>query len=66
MRIWPGRPSVERDPIGLADLICLSTGERQGQEIGVGRWVGLGGFGMVWEGVGNFCDSIGNVNEINT
>jgi hypothetical protein len=29
-------------PIGLANFICLSTGERQGQEVGVGRW-GSGG-----------------------
>ena len=43
-------------PIGLANFICLSTGECQGQEVGVGRW------GMV----GDFRDSIGNVNEINT
>jgi hypothetical protein len=41
-------------PIGRANTICLSTGERQGQEVGVGGWVG------------DFCDSIGNVNEINT
>ena len=38
--------------IGLANFICLSTGELQGQEVGVG--------------VGDFWDSIGNVNEINT
>jgi hypothetical protein len=25
-------------PIGHADFICLSTGERQGQEVGVGGW----------------------------
>jgi hypothetical protein len=33
-------------PIGHADFICFSTGERQGQEVGVrwGEWV--------WEGVG--------------
>jgi|UPI0000F4C471 hypothetical protein len=24
-------------PIGRANFICLSTGERQGQEVGVGR-----------------------------
>ena len=34
--------------IGLANFICLSTGECQGQEVGVGR--GVGG-GRVW---GNF------------
>jgi hypothetical protein len=45
-------------PIGRANFICLSTGECQGQEVGVGEWVG--------EGVRDFRDSIGNVNEINT
>jgi hypothetical protein len=25
-------------PIGHADFICLSTGESQGQEVGVGGW----------------------------
>jgi hypothetical protein len=40
-------------PIGRANFICLSTGEYQGQEVGVGEW-------------GDFWDSIGNVNEINT
>jgi hypothetical protein len=47
-------------PIGHANFICLSTGERQGQEVGVGGW-GSGG-----EHVGDFWDSIGYVNEINT
>jgi hypothetical protein len=48
-------------PIGHANFICLSTGECQGQEVGVvgvGEWVG--------ECVGDFWNSIGNVNEINT
>jgi hypothetical protein len=46
--------------IGLANFICLSTGECQGQKLGVvGR--GVGG-----EGMGDFWDSIGNVNEENT
>jgi hypothetical protein len=26
----------EERPLGLANFICLSTGERQGQEVGVG------------------------------
>ena len=46
-------------PIGLANFICLSTGERQGQEVGVGGQVSGGGMGDFW-------DSIGNVNEENT
>jgi hypothetical protein len=29
-------------PIGHANFICLSTGEHQGQEVGVGEW------GRVW------------------
>jgi hypothetical protein len=29
-------------PLGRANFICLSTGERQGQEVGVGGW------GRVW------------------
>ena len=49
-------------PIGRANFICLSTGERQGQEVGVGgQGVGSGG-----EGMGDFWDRIGNVNEENT
>jgi hypothetical protein len=35
IRRWPSWPSVER-PIGHANFLCLSTGERQGQEVGVG------------------------------
>jgi hypothetical protein len=38
--------------IGHANCICLSTGERQGQKGGVG--------------MGDFWDSIENVNEENT
>jgi hypothetical protein len=44
--------------IGRANFICLSTGERQGQE-----WVGRG---VGWEGMGDFWDSTGNVKEENT
>jgi hypothetical protein len=33
-------------PIGHANFICLSTGERQGQEVGVGGW---GTFGITLE-----------------
>jgi hypothetical protein len=47
-------------PFDLANFICLSTGERQEQEAGVGVRE-LGG-----EGMGDFWGSIGNVNEENT
>jgi hypothetical protein len=47
-------------PIGGANFICLCTRECQGQEVGVG------GRGIGGEGVGDFWDSIGNVNEENT
>ena len=45
---WKERPN------GLANFICLSKGERQGQEVELG------------EGMGDFWDSIGNVNKENT
>jgi hypothetical protein len=44
-------------PIGLANVICPSTGEHQGQKW---EWVGREVGGRVWG------DSIGNVNEENT
>jgi hypothetical protein len=48
-------------PIGLAKFICLSTGECQGKEVGVdGSGSGVG------EGMGDFWDSIGIVNQENT
>jgi hypothetical protein len=47
-------------PISRANFICLSTGQHQGQVVGVGGW-GSGG-----EKLGDFWDSIGNVNVINT
>ena len=47
-------------PIGLVNFICLSTGERQGQEVGVA------GEGSAGEGMGDFWDSTGNINEENT
>jgi hypothetical protein len=37
-------------PIGRANFICLSTGERQGQEVGVGGWGS--GWGSVQETFG--------------
>jgi hypothetical protein len=40
-------------PIGRANFICPSTGERQGQEVGVGGgsggWSGGGTFGIALE-----------------
>jgi hypothetical protein len=33
-------------PLGLANFICLRTGERQGQEVGVGGGRGVGG--RIW------------------
>jgi hypothetical protein len=47
----------EERPLGLAIFICPSTGESKGQEMGVG-WLGERG----GEGVGDFRDSILNVN----
>jgi hypothetical protein len=46
-------------PIGHANFICPSTGERQGQKV---EWVGRGVLG---EGMGDFWDSIGNKIEEN-
>jgi hypothetical protein len=43
-------------PLGLANFICLNTGEHQGQS-GSGL---VGELGV--EGMGDFWDSIGNVN----
>ena len=45
----------------MQTLYASVQGERQGQEVGVG---GLGKWGG--EGIGDFWDSIGNVNEVNT
>jgi hypothetical protein len=47
-------------PIVFANFICLSTGECQCQDVGVG------GQGISGEGMGDFWDIIGNVNEENT
>jgi hypothetical protein len=48
-------------PFGLANFICPSTGEPQGQKGEVGGQ-GIGG----WVGIGDYWDSIGNINEENT
>jgi hypothetical protein len=54
-----GHPWKER-LIGHANFICPSTRERQGQKVGVG------GYGRWGDGMGDFWDSIGNVNGENT
>ena len=55
-----GHPWKER-PMSLANFICFSTGARQSKEVGVSV------LGSVWgEAMGDFWDSIGNVNEENT
>ena len=54
-----GHQCKER-PIDHANFICLNTGTHQGQEVGV---CGQGNGG---EGMGDFWESIGNVNEENT
>ena len=48
----------EENPIGRANFICLSTGEHQSQEVGMG---GKGSGGV--ECLRDFWGSIGNVNE---
>jgi hypothetical protein len=50
----------EERPLGLENFICPSTGECQGQEVGVG------GKGSRVGCLGDFLDSTGNVNEENT
>ena len=41
----------EERPLGIANFICPSTGECQGQEVGVGGYVSRGG-GRVWGTLG--------------
>jgi hypothetical protein len=48
------------DALGLAKMICPSTGECKGQEAGVGE---LGN--SMGKDIGDFWDSICNVNEEN-
>ena len=48
------------EALDLVKIICSGTGECQGQEAGVGE---LGN--RIGEGIGDFRDSIGNVNEEN-
>jgi hypothetical protein len=56
IRRWPSWPSLG-EALGLAKIICPSTGECQGQEAGVGGLgsrAGGGGGG----GIGDFWNSI--------
>jgi hypothetical protein len=53
----------KESPIGLANFICLSTGEQKARAK-KWEWVGRGLWGG--EGMGHFWDSIGNANEENT
>jgi hypothetical protein len=49
---WPSWPSIGVEVLGLAKIICPSTGECQGQEV-------VGGLGSrVGESIGDFQDSI--------
>jgi hypothetical protein len=49
-RGWPSRPSMGGEALGLAEILCPSIEEFQGQEVGVG---GLGSRGR-GEGIGDF------------
>ena len=53
-RGWPSRPSVGGETFGLAKIICPSTGECQGQEVGVGVLGSRAGA----DSIGDFWDSI--------
>jgi hypothetical protein len=57
IRRWPSWPSVEREAPWLCKLYMPQYRGMPGPRSGSG-WVG--------ERVGDFWDSIGNVNEINT
>ena len=61
IRRWPSRPSLEREAHWSCKLYMPQYRRMPGPRSGsgwVGEWVG--------ERVGDFWDSIGNVNEINT
>jgi hypothetical protein len=57
---WPSRPSVEREAHWSCKLYMPQCRGMPGPRSGSG-WVGGRG-----EGMGDFWDSIGNVNEENT
>jgi hypothetical protein len=41
----------EERPLGLANFICPSTGECQGQEVGVGEYGSRVGGGNFWDSI---------------
>jgi hypothetical protein len=46
-RGWPSQPSTGGEALGLAKITCPSTGECQGQEVGLGGLgsrAGVGGY----------------------
>jgi hypothetical protein len=49
-RRWPGPPPMGGEALGLEKIICPSTGECQGQEVGVGGFGSRAGR----EGIGDF------------
>ena len=59
---WPSRPSLEREAHWTCKLYMPQYRGMPGPKSGSG-WVGEWGGG---EGMGDFWDSIGNVNEENT
>ena len=61
IRRWPSRPSVEREAHWSCKLYMPQYMGMPGPRSGSG-WVGE----WVRDGVGDFWDSIGNVNEENT
>ena len=54
-RGWPSWSSLRGEALGLAKILGPSTGECQGQEVGVD---GVGSRTWVGEGIGEFQDSI--------
>jgi hypothetical protein len=49
-RGWPSQPSMGGEVLGIAKIICPSTGERQDQELGVGGLGSraMGGYRGLW------------------
>ena len=60
---WPSQLSLEREAHWSCKLLCPSTYEHWIARAKKWEWVGRG---VAGEGMGDFWDSIGNVNEENT